>query len=111
MAFKSFSSFSRPCPQTKDWHSELSKIGIGNSFYTSITPTSFKAPEEKCTLNVMPRREDVKVGLVWGYGYFLAEIFHLTQEYILSYDPHGTSCVCCQWAQSHQPVMLFLVTY
>jgi len=42
-----FSSFIRLCPETRDWHSELSKTSTGNSFYTSITPTSSKGPESQ----------------------------------------------------------------
>lgn len=71
MVFKTpFSSFGRPCHKARNWHSELSKVNTGNSFYVSIMPTSFKGPEKNCTLNVMPKREGIKVGFLWGKDTF-----------------------------------------
>lgn len=75
MVFKTpFSSFGRPCHKARNWHSELSKVNTGNSFYISVyKPTSFKGPEENChvlPLNVMPKREDIKVGFLWGKDTF-----------------------------------------
>lgn len=62
MFFKTpFSFFSRTCHKTRNWYSALSKVNTENSFYISIMRTSFKRPDENGTLNVMPKRGDMKV--------------------------------------------------
>lgn len=62
-----FSSFSRRCHKIKNWHSGLSNINTGNSLYFNDT---YKK-EENYTLNVMPKRDDIKVGFLWGKDTFL----------------------------------------
>lgn len=71
MVFKTpFSCFSRLCHKTRNWHSELSKVNTGNSFYISITPTSFKRPGENGTLIAMPKRDYIKIDFSWAKDTF-----------------------------------------